>query len=210
MLRYAVSLLLAACCLVEFAAAECLSNPEFNDFFAEQAGGPIPQEGSCCQQDVCGLPCPETTPEPGIGEYDMLHRKFGAYSGVRFLKTDLVFSHLNALVWIGYGIGVAVSIAISFLIGLATFFVVHGEAENYFVAGHSLPLWIVAMTLGAQSVDSNSLLGNVDLSYKYAVSTVKCHEYWISESFQTISRPFYHYELHLFLPTHMIVTHLVS
>lgn len=69
---------------------------------------------------------------------------------------------------LGYGIGVAVAIAISFLIGLATFFVVHGEAENYFVAGHSLPLWIVAMTLGAQSVDSNSLLGNVDLSYKYS------------------------------------------
>jgi Na+/proline symporter len=46
--------------------------------------------------------------------------------------------------------------------------VVHGEAENYFVAGHSLPLWIVAMTLGAQSVDSNSLLGNVDLSYKFS------------------------------------------
>jgi hypothetical protein len=47
------------------------------------------------------------------------------------------------------------------------YFVVNGEAENYFVAGHSLPLWIVAMTLGAQSVDSNSLLGNVDLSYKF-------------------------------------------
>ena len=44
---------------------------------------------------------------------------------------------------------------------------VQGEAENYFVAGKSLPLWIVAMTLGAQSVDSNSLLGNVDLSYKF-------------------------------------------
>jgi Na+/proline symporter len=50
---------------------------------------------------------------------------------------------------------------------LLTFFLVKGEAENYFVAGKSLPLWIVAMTLGAQSVDSNALLGNVDLSYKY-------------------------------------------
>jgi len=44
---------------------------------------------------------------------------------------------------------------------------VQGEAENYFVAGKSLPLWIVAMTLGAQSIDSNAMLGNVDLSYKY-------------------------------------------
>jgi Na+/pantothenate symporter len=47
------------------------------------------------------------------------------------------------------------------------YFLVNGSAENYFVAGHSLPLWVVAMTLGAQSIDSNALLGNVDLSYKY-------------------------------------------
>ena len=59
------------------------------------------------------------------------------------------------------------AIGLSFLIGLLTYFLVQGEAENYFVAGKSLPLWIVAMTLGAQSVDSNALLGNVDLSYKY-------------------------------------------
>ena len=48
-----------------------------------------------------------------------------------------------------------------------TYYFVKGEAENYFVAGHSLPLWIVAITLGAQSIDSNTLLGNVDLAYKY-------------------------------------------
>jgi Na+/proline symporter len=53
------------------------------------------------------------------------------------------------------------------LIGFATLFLVRGEAENFFVAGRSLPLWIVAMTLGAQSIDSNALLGNADLSYKY-------------------------------------------
>jgi SSS family solute:Na+ symporter len=44
---------------------------------------------------------------------------------------------------------------------------VNGKAENYFIAGHSLPLWIVAVTLGASAIDSNALLGNVDLSYKY-------------------------------------------
>jgi len=68
MLRYAFSLLAAAFFLVEFAAAECLSNPEFNQFFEDAAGGEIPLEGSCCQQDVCGLPCPQTTSAPGIGE----------------------------------------------------------------------------------------------------------------------------------------------
>jgi Na+/proline symporter len=53
------------------------------------------------------------------------------------------------------------------LVGFATLFLVHGDAENFFVAGRSLPLWIVAMTLGAQSIDSNAILGNADLSFKY-------------------------------------------
>ena len=60
-----------------------------------------------------------------------------------------------------------IAIVISFLIGFATLFLVQGEAENFFVAGRSLPLWIVAMTLGAQSIDSNAILGNADLSYKF-------------------------------------------
>lgn len=56
---------------------------------------------------------------------------------------------------------------ISFLIGVSTYFFVHGKSVNFFVAGRSLPLWIVTITLAAQSVDSNALLGNADLSYKY-------------------------------------------
>lgn len=68
---------------------------------------------------------------------------------------------------VGFGVAVGFAIGLSFLIGMLSYFFVDGEAENYFVAGHSLPLWITAMTLGAQSVDSNTLLGNVDLSYKY-------------------------------------------
>ena len=55
----------------------------------------------------------------------------------------------------------------SFLIGVATLFLVQGKAENFFVAGRSLPLWIICFTLASQSIDSNALLGNVDLSYKY-------------------------------------------
>lgn len=35
------------------------------------------------------------------------------------------------------------------------------------MAGRSLPVWIAAFTLGAQSIDANGLLGNADLSYKY-------------------------------------------
>uniref|UniRef100_A0A7S2VEF1 Solute carrier family 5 member 8 n=1 Tax=Entomoneis paludosa TaxID=265537 RepID=A0A7S2VEF1_9STRA len=67
----------------------------------------------------------------------------------------------------GFGIAVTISIVISFLIGLSTYFFVHGKSVNFFVAGRSLPLWIVTITLAAQSVDSNALLGNADLSYKY-------------------------------------------
>jgi Na+/proline symporter len=68
---------------------------------------------------------------------------------------------------LGFGIAIIIAIVISFLIGIATLFLVKGEAENFFVAGRSLPLWIVAMTLGAQSIDSNAILGNADLSYKF-------------------------------------------
>jgi len=52
------------------------------------------------------------------------------------------------------------------IMGFMTFTSVKGKAENFFVAGRTLPLWIVSFTVAAQSLDSNALLGNVDLSYK--------------------------------------------
>eukprot|EP00951_Prasinocladus_malaysianus_P013696 scaffold103927_cov47-Prasinocladus_malaysianus.AAC.1 len=42
-----------------------------------------------------------------------------------------------------------------------------GEAANFFVAGKSLPLSVAALTLASQSLDSNALLGNAELSYRY-------------------------------------------
>ncbi len=68
----------------------------------------------------------------------------------------------------GYGIVVGIGIGISFLVGFATLFLIHGEAENFFIAGRSLPLWIVGVTLGAQCIDSNAILGNADLSYQFS------------------------------------------
>ena len=68
----------------------------------------------------------------------------------------------------GYGIAVGVAILIVFILGICTFVLVNGDAVNYFVAGKTLPMWVVSMTLGAVAVDSNTLLGNVDLSYQYA------------------------------------------
>lgn len=117
--------------LFERSAAKCLSNDEYNEFFAN--GTSIPREGSCCQFDVCGIPCPSTEEPP-----------------------QKVF-----------GIVVAAGVALSCIVGLLTYFFIKGQAVNFFVAGRSLPLFVVAMTLAAQSIDSNALLGNADLSYKY-------------------------------------------
>ncbi|KAI0562793.1 Sodium/glucose symporter [Gracilaria domingensis] len=44
---------------------------------------------------------------------------------------------------------------------------VKGKAENFFVAGRSLPLYIVAVTLASQSIDSNALLANADFAFKF-------------------------------------------
>jgi Na+/proline symporter len=59
------------------------------------------------------------------------------------------------------------AIALFVAVGFATVFFIKGKSENYFVAGRSLPLWAITATLASQSLDSNAILGNVDLSYKY-------------------------------------------
>lgn len=113
-------------------AQQCLSNDDIELAITSTLEGP-PDDGSCCMNHICGLPCPTPVPEPASG----------------------------------FGIAVGISIGVSFIVGMLTYFIVKGESENYFVAGRSLPLWIVAITLAAQSIDSNALLGNADLSYKY-------------------------------------------
>jgi Na+/proline symporter len=67
----------------------------------------------------------------------------------------------------GFAIAVYVAIGIFVCIGLASVFMIKDKAVNFFVAGRSLPLWVVILTLASQSLDSNATLGNVDLSYKY-------------------------------------------
>jgi hypothetical protein len=66
-----------------------------------------------------------------------------------------------------YGILMIISVVISFLVGMISYVCVRGQSENYFLAGRSLNLTIVSITLAAASIDSNALLGNADLSYKY-------------------------------------------
>lgn len=112
-------------------AQQCLTNSDIEFAITGNLDGPAPD--SCCQNLICGLPCPNEVPPPAPG----------------------------------FGISMAVSVIISFVVGMLTYFLVTGESENYFLAGRSLPLWIVAVTLAAASVDSNALLGNADLSYKF-------------------------------------------
>ena len=66
-----------------------------------------------------------------------------------------------------FGIVVMTFIGIFVVVGFATVFFVKGKSVNYFVAGRTLPLWVVTATLASQSIDSNAILGNADLAYKY-------------------------------------------
>jgi Na+/proline symporter len=132
-------LALAAAILVVLATpqlteAKCMTTPAVEKFFTDAAKvSEIPAPGSCCQMDVCGIPCPAEHPKPD-----------GAFA-----------------------IGIGIMVAFFCAIGIGAFYFVGGKAENFFVAGRSLPLFVVTMTLASQSIDSNALLGNADLSYKY-------------------------------------------
>jgi len=101
------------------------------------------KDGVCTKGDAatqwldCGIPCPAPFP---------------------MTKDDLSER---------FGIGVVVFIALCAILGLGALIQVSGKSANYFVAGRSLPLWIVVATLGSQSLDSNAALGNLDLGYNY-------------------------------------------
>jgi len=99
---------LMSCWLVHETSADCLADPALNDIFG---GSAIPSEGSCCQSDVCNIPCPVEVEKPGPG----------------------------------YGVAVGIIVAISFALGIGGYFMIKGDAANYFVAGHSLNLPMVAI-----------------------------------------------------------------
>jgi hypothetical protein len=64
-----LSIIAVASFIVEQASADCLANEGFNEFFEGLNGGvPIPTEGSCCQKDVCNIPCPEEVSDPAVGK----------------------------------------------------------------------------------------------------------------------------------------------
>jgi solute:Na+ symporter, SSS family len=61
-------------------------------------------------------------------------------------------------------LGVAVSVLVVLVVGLAVARKVDGDSTNFLVAGRSLALPLTAAGLMGQAVDSNATLGNTDLS----------------------------------------------
>jgi len=68
----------------------------------------------------------------------------------------------------GFGDAVIAFIVLTVVVGVSTFFYIQGESINFFVAGRCLGVFAVSVSLGSQSLDINSLLGNVDLAYQYS------------------------------------------
>lgn len=55
---------------------------------------------------------------------------------------------------------------VSLMLGLIAARRIQGRVGNYYVAGKSLPLWIAACTLSAQSLDCNATLGNATFAFQ--------------------------------------------
>ena len=146
----------------EATSSSCLADETLNEIFATK-------RPTCCQHDVCGLPCPEPVPDPALGTSKKEYEKepYSSSGHFPFHALTLPRAHPCSFNSTGFSIAISAGIAVSFLIGIEALFYIEGKPENFFVAGRSLPLWIVVATLGAQSIDSNALLGNADLSYKY-------------------------------------------
>jgi hypothetical protein len=67
----------------------------------------------------------------------------------------------------GYGFAAFAFVLASLILGvLCAWFFLESNALQFFVAGRALPLFVTTMTLAAQAIDTSSLLGNVDLSYR--------------------------------------------
>mmetsp|Transcript_1836 Transcript_1836/g.6183 ORF Transcript_1836/g.6183 Transcript_1836/m.6183 type:complete len:773 (-) Transcript_1836:501-2819(-) len=129
--------LLAAALLASYAEAACLSRDsleaEFVSFFNDSAITSLPTEGSCCQMDICGIPCSAED---------------------RPVKN-----------W--YGEAVIIAVVFFVLIGVIAAARIKGDYRAFFVAGRTLSLPVTTLTLASQCIDSNAVLGNADLSYRY-------------------------------------------
>lgn len=124
------------------ARASCLSRDrleaEFLDIIndglpAEEQVSSLPTDGSCCQFDICGIPCSQDDEDVDAG----------------------------------YGVAVVIAIVFFCLIGIVAAMKIKGDYTQFFVGGRTLSLPVVTLTLASQCIDSNSVLGNADLSYRF-------------------------------------------
>jgi Na+/proline symporter len=63
------------------------------------------------------------------------------------------------------GLTIVLFIAGTMALGIYTSTKIQGRATNYYVAGNSMPVWIIGITLCAQAFDANGSMGNAALSH---------------------------------------------
>jgi len=63
------------------------------------------------------------------------------------------------------GLTIVLFIAGTMALGIYTYTRIQGQATNYYVAGNSMPVWIVGITLCAQAFDANGSMGNAALAH---------------------------------------------
>uniref|UniRef100_A0A7S3K6Q6 Uncharacterized protein n=1 Tax=Aureoumbra lagunensis TaxID=44058 RepID=A0A7S3K6Q6_9STRA len=116
-------------------ARHCLSRDALEAEFREilNTTSQLPLKGSCCQFDICGIPC--SADDQPVADW--------------------------------YGVVIIIAVIFFCAIGIVASFGIKGDYTNFFVGGRTLSLPVVTLTLASQCVDSNSVLGNADLSYKY-------------------------------------------
>jgi SSS family solute:Na+ symporter len=61
-------------------------------------------------------------------------------------------------------VGVGISVLLVLVVGIVVGRKVDGDSQNFLVAGRSLPLYLVAPALMVAAVDSNAIVGNMDLT----------------------------------------------
>ena len=63
------------------------------------------------------------------------------------------------------GLSIVLFVGATMALGVYTYTKIQGRATNYYVAGNSMPVWIIGITLCAQAFDANGSMGNAALSH---------------------------------------------
>ncbi|KAI8470481.1 MAG: Sodium:solute symporter family-domain-containing protein [Monoraphidium minutum] len=125
---------------------------------------PAPPPATYCTAAALDLGGGATTHDKGVEELaaeGSCCQKFvcGIACAQEFDRTGIAVS---------YGVPIAIFAAVMVVIGLVVGLrKIKGSFKNFFVCSQTLPLFMVAITLMCQGLDSNATLGNVALSFKF-------------------------------------------